>query len=92
MFYVLLPAPPAAMSAEPDEGFARVGMRASDVKALYGTARLRVDYNVNGQPAQRIIYEIRPEGPAVRFTFVDGILTEFADIGRLPADDIFMGR
>jgi hypothetical protein len=50
MLHVILPAPPAAMNEETDEGFARVGMRASDVKALYGTAKLDVAYSVNASP------------------------------------------
>jgi hypothetical protein len=31
-------------------------------------------------------------GSFVSLTFVDGIVTEFADIGRVPDDDIFAGR
>jgi len=67
-------------------------MRASDVKMLYGVIRLDVAYKLNGQAAEHAIYQTQPRGSFVSLTFVDGVVTEFADIGRLPDDDIFAGR
>jgi hypothetical protein len=67
-------------------------MKASDVKALYGAPRLEVAYKFNGQAAEHSIYQTRPGGPFVSLTLIDGIVTEFADVGPLPDDDIFAGR
>src|SRR5262249_46467591 len=45
IFQVNLPSSPDATGEDPVEGFpVRVGMKASDVKALYGAARLEVAY------------------------------------------------
>jgi hypothetical protein len=67
-------------------------MKAGDVQALYGTAKLDVSYRFNGQPAEHAIYQTQPGGSFVSLTFVDGIVTELAEIGLLPDDDIFQGR
>ena len=92
LFRVNLPSPSDAIGEDAAEGSIRVGMKASDVKALCGTARLDVAYRFNGQPAEHAIYQMQPGGSFVSLTFVDGIVTEFADIGQLPDDDIFAGR
>jgi hypothetical protein len=92
IFQVNLPSSLDATGEEAVEGPVQVGMKASDVKTLYGAARLEVPYNFNGQAAEHAIYETRPGGPFVSLTSVDGIVTEFADIGRLPDDDVFAGR
>jgi hypothetical protein len=92
IFRVFLPSPPDTMSEEPVETTVEVGMRASEVKAFYPTAKLDVSYRFKGQLAEHAIYRTRPGGPFVSFTFVDSVLTEFADIGRLPDDDSFQGR
>jgi hypothetical protein len=86
-----LPSPPKAES----EGLlptARVGMTASDVKALYGAVKFRTDYVFNGQPASRVVFETRGEGTFAGVTFVDGVVTGFEDLGRLPDDPSFQGR
>jgi hypothetical protein len=88
IFRVTLPSPPDAMT----EGPVQVGMKPSDVQALYGMPRLNVPYRFNGRLAEHAIYQTRPGGSFVSLTFVDGIMTEFEDIGRLPDDDIFQGR
>jgi hypothetical protein len=49
-------------------------------------------YRFKGQPAEHAIYQTQPGGSFVSLTFVDGIVTELADIGLLPDDDIFQGR
>jgi hypothetical protein len=92
IFRVVLPSPPDDTSEEPVEGTVRVGMRVSDVKAFYGPAKFNVDYTFNGRAAEHAIYRRRSGESFVSFTFVEGILTEFADIGRLPEEEIFQGR
>jgi len=92
IFRVNLPSPPGAAGDDPVEGFVQLGMNASDVKTLYGAARLEVAYKFNGQAAQHAIYQTQSEGSFVSLTFVDDVVTEFSDIGRLPDDDIFAGR
>jgi hypothetical protein len=62
IFRVVLPSPPNASSEEEDEGSVLVGMKASDVKALYGATHLDVNYTVKGQPAERAIYETHSGG------------------------------
>jgi hypothetical protein len=52
----------------------------------------RVDYVLNGQPASREVYEGRGNGTFVAFTFVDGVMTEFENLGRMPDDASFQGR
>jgi hypothetical protein len=67
-------------------------MNASDVKACYGAMFLDVNYTFNGQPAEQGIYEMHSGGSFTEFTFVGGVLTEFADLGRVPIDAIFERR
>jgi hypothetical protein len=92
IFRVVLPSPPDTTTEKPDETTVQVGMRANDVKAIYGRAKLDVDYRFNGRQAQHAIYQMQPGGSFVGVTFVDGIVTEYADVGRLPDDDFFQGR
>ena len=92
IFRIVLPSPSDTAAEDSDERSIGIGNTASSVKALYGAARLDVEYRFNGHPAERAIYETRPGGPFVSLTSVDGIVTEFADIGRLPDDDVFAGR
>jgi hypothetical protein len=66
-----------------------VGMTERDVGELYGSARFRVDYIRNGQPSSREIY--RSNETLVALTFVDGILTEFENLGRNPDEASFQG-
>ena len=92
IFRVVLPSPSDTATEDSCERSVRIGSTASSVKALYGAATLDVEYRFNGQPAERAIYETRPGGSFVSVTFLDGVVTEFADIGRLPDDPIFQGR
>jgi hypothetical protein len=92
IFRVVLPSPSDTTAEDSDERSIGIGNTASSVKALYGAARLDVEYRLNGQPAEHAIYEMQPGGSFVDVTFVDGVVTEFADIGRLPDDPIFQGR
>jgi hypothetical protein len=92
IFRVVLPSPPDDTDEEPVDGAVQVGMSVSDVKAFYGLAKLSVDYMFNGRAAEHAIYQRRSGESFISFTFVEGILTEFTDIGRLPEDEIFQGR
>jgi hypothetical protein len=88
IFRIDLPSPPPA-DENPVRG-PQVGMVEGDIRALYGAEKFHVDYAINGQPASHAIVETRAAGSFTRFTFVDGVLTEFEDLGRLPAE-MFQG-
>ena len=83
LFEVHLPLPPQPDGKAPASA-PRVGMTAHDVRELYGSARFRVDYVRNGQPASREVYETK--GFFVAFTFVDDVLTEMETLG--PISDV----
>ena len=91
LLQVDLPLPPKAESEGPLPT-ARVGMTASDVKALYGAVQFRIDYVFNGQPASRVVFELQGKRTCAGVTFVDGVVTGFEDLGRLPDDPSFQGR
>ena len=91
LFQVALPSPPQAESDVPTRE-PRVGMAAHDVRELTGALKFRVDYVRNGQPASREVYETRSREAFVAFTFVDGVMTEFENLGRMPDDASFQGR
>jgi hypothetical protein len=91
LFQVDLPSPPQAESEDPMRE-PRVGTMAHDVGELAGALSFRVDYVHNGQPASREVYESRSNDTFVAFTFVDGVMTEFEDLGRMPDDPSFQGR
>jgi len=67
-------------------------MTASEVAAFYGAEEFRIDYVFNGQSASRVVFETRGKDAFASFTFVDGVVTEFEDLGRLPDDASFQGR
>ena len=90
LFQVDLPSPPLAESEGPMRE-PRVGMTESDVRELYGAPRFRVDYVSNGQPSSREIYQSRSNETFFAFAFVDGIMTEFENLGRMPDDSSFQG-
>jgi hypothetical protein len=91
LFQVSLPSPPQAESEDPMRE-PRVGMTAHDVRELAGALSFRVDYVLNGQPASREVYESRSNETFVAYTFVDGVMTEFEDLGRMFDDASFQGR
>jgi hypothetical protein len=90
LFQVDLPSPPQAESEGPMRE-PRVGMTAHDVRQLTGALSFGFDYVLNGQPASREVYECRSNETLVAFTFVDGVLTEFENLGRMD-DASFQGR
>ena len=91
LFQIDLPSPPQAESEDPMRE-PRVGMMAHDVSEFAGSLSFRVDYVLNGQPASREVYVSRSNETFVAFTFVDGVMTEFEDLGRMPGDASFQGR
>jgi hypothetical protein len=88
IFHIALPAPQPADKASTQGP--QVGMGESKVAPFYGAVKFRVDYVFNGQPALRTIVETHAAGSFASLTFVDGILTEFEDLGRLP-EEVFRG-
>src|SRR5262249_47404482 len=91
LFQVALPLPPQGESEGPIRE-PRVGMTAHDVSELTGAPRFRVDYVRNGQPASREVRESPSNEAFVAFTFVDGVMTELENLGRMPDDASFQGR
>jgi hypothetical protein len=69
-----------------------VGMKASELRARLGSPKLQVGYSFRGRPAEYAIYETNAGRSFDRFTFVDGILTEFADGGDVPLNQVLDGR
>jgi hypothetical protein len=69
-----------------------VGMKASEVQALFGLPKLQVDYSFKGRSAAYAIYETNRDKSFGRFTFVEGVLIEFANGGATPLNYILDGR
>jgi hypothetical protein len=69
-----------------------VGMKASELRAQFGAPKLQVAYTFRGRPAEYPIHETNPDKSFGRFTFIDGILTEFADGGNVPLNQVLDGR
>lgn len=91
LFRVDLPSPPQGEGESPP--FApRVGMTETDIKELCGAPLYRVDYVFNGQAASHAVYQTGKQGTFTGFTIVDGVVTEFEDLGRMPDDPSFQGR
>ena len=89
LFRVELPAPP---KTEGRMLTPRLGMTTTDIEAIYGAPYYRVDYGFNGQPSLHAVYKISQEPTFAALTFVDGVVTELKDLGRLPDDPVFQGR
>jgi hypothetical protein len=89
LFVVDLPSRPETESERP-MSTPHLGMTARDIEEIYGAAKFRVDYVFNGQQASRVVFETK--GTLTGFTFVDGVVTGFEDLGWLPDDASFQGR
>jgi hypothetical protein len=76
----------------PNEQRVAVGMRTDELRALFGPPKHQVSYTFKGRPAEYAIYETSPGKSFGRFTFVDGVLTEFADGGNTPLSQVLDGR
>ena len=101
IFSLALPAVPAATEEAIDacddgwdkgDGQVRLGTREEDVRALYDDPKLRVHYSFKGHPADYAIFEAQPGRSFARFTFIDDVLTEFADGGKTPFSELLHGR
>jgi hypothetical protein len=91
LFVVDLPSPPEAKSEGPMPA-PHLGMTASDMQEIYGEAKFRADYVFNGQPASRVVFETGAKGTFAGITFVDGVVTEFENLGRMSDEASFQGR
>jgi hypothetical protein len=67
-------------------------MTTSDMQEIYGEAKFRVDYVFNGQPASRVVFETGAKGMFAGITFVDGVVTQFENLGRMSHEASFQGR
>jgi hypothetical protein len=76
----------------PQERGVHVGVEARELQALFGAPKLRVQYKFKGRPAEYAIYETSPGKSFGRFTLIDGVLTEFADGGKTPLNQVLDGR
>jgi hypothetical protein len=101
VFAVALPVSPTATGEAVDacddgwekgDGQVRLGTTEDDVKALYGHPKLHVEYRFKGRPADYAIYEAHGGRSFARFTFIDGVVTEFADGGETPLNQVLDGR
>ena len=89
LFRVDLPSPP---EREDSSAVPHAGMTEGEVERFNGAEKFRVDYIFNGEPVSRLVFESRAKGTFASFTLVDGVVTEFEDLGRLPDDAAFQGR
>jgi hypothetical protein len=89
LFRVELPSPP---KAEGRMLAPRLGMTTKDIEELYGAPHYRVDYVFNGQSSLHAVYKVSETGTFTALTFVDGVVTELEDLGRMPDDPSFQGR
>jgi hypothetical protein len=76
----------------PQQQSVQVGMKASKLPTLFGAPKLRVAYTFKGRPAEYAIYETSPGKSFGRLTSIDGVLTEFADGGKTPLNQVLDGR
>jgi hypothetical protein len=75
----------------PRERPVRVGMDAGDLSAVYGPPKHQVNYTFKGRPATYAIHDMG-SGKFGRFTFIDGVLTEFAEGGTTPLNQVLEGH
>src|SRR5215831_2610726 len=75
---VVLPSLNNETAEEEDEHFVRIGMTAAQVRALYGAPKVLVNSTFKGQPVEYAVFETRAAKSFGRFTFIGGVLTEFA--------------
>jgi hypothetical protein len=75
---VVLPSPHDETGEEANEQLVRIGMTATQVRALYGAPKVLVNSTFKGQPVEYAIFETKAAKSFGRFTFIGGVLTEFA--------------
>jgi hypothetical protein len=64
----------------------------NEVQMLFGSAKMQVYSTFKSRPVEYAIYETKPGQSFARFTFIDGILTEFVDSGNTPLRQVLDGR
>ena len=69
----------------------RIGMVRSEVQALFGAPKTLVNSTFKGRPVAYAVYQTNANGAFGSFTFIDGVLTEFAGGDRMPLSKIFDG-
>lgn len=75
---VVLPSLHDQTAEEVNEQLVRIGMTATQVRALYGAPKVLVNSTFKGQPVEYAIFETKAAKSFGRFTFIGGVLTEFA--------------
>jgi hypothetical protein len=68
-----------------------VSIEESALRAQFGAPNLQVAYTFKGHPAEYAIYEMSPGKSFGRFTFIDGVLVDFADGGNTPLNQTLDG-
>jgi outer membrane protein assembly factor BamE (lipoprotein component of BamABCDE complex) len=87
---VVLPSLHDETAEEENEQFVRIGMTAAQVRALYGAPKVLVNSTFKGQPVEYAVFETRAAKSFGRFTFIGGVLTEFA-VSEIAFSDIPWG-
>ena len=75
---VVLPSLHDLTAEEANEQLVGIGMAATQVRALYGAPKVLVNSTFKGQPVEYAIFETKAAKSFGRFTFIGGVLTEFA--------------
>src|SRR6516165_8313484 len=75
---VVLPSLHDQTAEEVNEQLVRIGMTATQVRALYGAPKVLVNSTFKGQPVEYAIFETKAAKSFGRLTFIGGVLTEFA--------------
>jgi len=69
----------------------RVGMVLSEAQALFGAPKTLINSTFKGQPVVYAVYQTNANGAFGSFTFIAGVLTEFAGGDRMPLSNVFNG-
>jgi len=82
----------------PEQGIERpkstrmhLGMSTGDAQALFGAPKHSVPFTFKGQPAEYRVYETDRNGSFACFDFIDEVLVDFSDGGKIPLDQILSG-
>ena len=75
---VVLPSLHDQTAKEVNEQLVRIGMTATQVRALYGAPQFAVSSTFKGQPAEYAVFETGAAKSLGHFTFINGVLTQFS--------------
>jgi outer membrane protein assembly factor BamE (lipoprotein component of BamABCDE complex) len=87
---VVLPSPRDETAEEANEQLVRIGMTATQVRALYGAPKVLVNSTFKEQPVEYAVFETKEAKSFGHFTFIGGVLTEFA-VSEISLSDIPWG-